>query len=633
MKKNDWILAISVAVYSFLFYDQAPGMNFLLFNIVLITLLTLRDRSVITKTSWLLAAVGSVISSACIAYYGPGVNIFANIVSLSLLSAYSFHPKTSVITSGCFAFYSFISAFIFMIIDGVERIDKRNKTGDSASSGFARFMLYGIPVLVFIIFFLMYKSSNALFDQFTKMINLDFISWGWIIFTLSGLMLMYGFFYHKRIKMIAQADENSSSDLDPLKERKAFAGLTPEQEIRSGLTLFIMLNILLLFVNILDTGYLISGNLPEGLSYSEFVHKGTGTLILSIIFAILIILFYFRGELNFKKGNSRLKFLAYFWILQNIFMIICTAQRNSLYIHEYSLTYKRIGVYLWLVLAVIGLLTTFVKILKLKSNWFLFRSNAWLFYGVLVISCFFSWDLIIAEYNIHRAVSEHKALDKYYLASLSNVVLPSLIEINASGSKPVTLEDTLTDSEFKSRLDADLYYFLSDSIKHDWRSFTFIDRKITREISALNDEGKIRSLNLPGRTYISFRNFEPISRLKELSISKTYFWNLNELEQFKELESLDLSSNGISTLEKLPRMDNLKRLNLSYNRLTKIDQITNAPNLEVLDISGNGGLINYIPLTKLKKLKQVIIGSISCENLEILQMALPRTEIIASLIN
>ena len=39
MKRNDWILLIAVAAYSFLFYEQSPGINFLIFTIVLLACL------------------------------------------------------------------------------------------------------------------------------------------------------------------------------------------------------------------------------------------------------------------------------------------------------------------------------------------------------------------------------------------------------------------------------------------------------------------------------------------------------------------------------------------------------------------------------------------------------------------
>ena len=46
MKKNDWILLISVVLYSFLFYNQFAGINYLIFNIALITGLWIKEKNV-----------------------------------------------------------------------------------------------------------------------------------------------------------------------------------------------------------------------------------------------------------------------------------------------------------------------------------------------------------------------------------------------------------------------------------------------------------------------------------------------------------------------------------------------------------------------------------------------------------
>ena len=94
MKKNDWLLLVSVLVYSFLFYQQSAGINFLLFNIVLVGCLIIKDPSSLKNKSWLAVAAGSIISSACIMYYSSPLAIVANILSLGILSVLSFRRET-----------------------------------------------------------------------------------------------------------------------------------------------------------------------------------------------------------------------------------------------------------------------------------------------------------------------------------------------------------------------------------------------------------------------------------------------------------------------------------------------------------------------------------------------------------
>lgn len=75
--------------------------------------------------------------------------------------------------------------------------------------------------------------------------------------------------------------------------------------------LFVMLNLMLLFINVLDVIYLyVSDSLPEGITHTQFVHNGVGMLILSIILGISIILYVFRNALHFDKDNRIIKALV-----------------------------------------------------------------------------------------------------------------------------------------------------------------------------------------------------------------------------------------------------------------------------------------------------------------------------------
>ncbi|MCW3083052.1 MAG: hypothetical protein JWP12_418 [Bacteroidetes bacterium] len=644
MKKNDVILIVSIILYSFLFYEQSAGINFLLFNAGLITLLIIRDKNVYRQKNWQLAAAGSLISATCITLYANGLSVTANIISLCALSAYSFRPKTSIITSICFSFASIIGSFVFMILDIIHRASKPVVINDKKQSG-SKWLIYSISFVIVLVFFLLYKSSNPLFDNFTKNINFDFISLRWVVFTLSGLFLLYGFFYHKVIRIISEREEAKPNDL--LLENssnKSIFNLSVENENRSGVVLLVSLNILLLLVNLLDANFMfINSTLPSGLTYSQFVHQGTGTLILSIIIAISIILYYFRSGLNFYSGNKQLKMLAYAWVFQNIFMICSTAFRNNLYIAEYSLTYKRIGVYVWLLLALIGLLTTFVKIFRVKSNWYLFRSNGWLFYAALVISCVFNWDVIVADYNIASAAKNNKAIDKFYLLDLSDKILPQLLSLenwdkNKKSEKmeiPLSEREFLpSDVSFNRFLSESVYKFLLSYQGRQWKSWNYSDRVIHDQIIALNREEKINRFDISSYEGVfSLASISELDGIKTLNLSGDFGFNLHELTPFKKLTALNLSDCNINSILSFPDLENLTSLDLSGNQITNLAMIRNAPNLEQLDLSKNENLHDFRSLLCLKKLKHLVIGNITQKGFDTLQMLFPDTKIVANIYN
>ena len=86
MKKNDYLLLIATGAYSFLFYKQNAGINFLLFNVILIALLTLKNVQLVKSKKWLWAFAMGLVSSAAIFVTSSALSSIANIVSLLLVS-------------------------------------------------------------------------------------------------------------------------------------------------------------------------------------------------------------------------------------------------------------------------------------------------------------------------------------------------------------------------------------------------------------------------------------------------------------------------------------------------------------------------------------------------------------------
>ncbi|MEE9350538.1 MAG: DUF4153 domain-containing protein, partial [Flavobacteriaceae bacterium] len=154
----------------------------------------------------------------------------------------------------------------------------------------------------------------------------------------------------------------------------------------------------------------------SGSVFSSQVHSGINALIASIVIAIIILLYVFRGDINFYKENKTLKRLAFAWIILNIILVLSIATKNGQYIYYFGLTYKRIGVLIYLTLAVTGLITTLLKIDQIKNIWYLLRINTKAAFVVLIIASTVNWDYHITNYNFNYA----KSMDFKYLIELSN---------------------------------------------------------------------------------------------------------------------------------------------------------------------------------------------------------------------
>lgn len=597
MKKNDWIFLSSTVLYSFLFYKQQVGINFLIFTIALLVGILIKNKSLFNSAIWKLAALGSLLSAACLAYDGSDLALIANIISLSLLSGLSVSVRSSVIFSLLFSAYSYVSAVVFMYLDWIERKQKANNL--NSHGYFKKFLLISIPLIVTLLFFQLYRASNPLFDVFAAKINFNFISLEWIVFTLGGLVLVYGFYYHKQVADLASFDEQGQINLKSA-PHESFILFGKEIQLQdenfSGIIMFLLLNGLLLLVNLLDANFIfIDHQLPKGMSYAEFVHQGTGAVIASILVAISIILFYFRGALNFDKHNKTIKLLAYIWILQNVLMLISTAFRNELYIAAYGLTYKRIGVYVYLLLSAIGLITTLIKILQVKSNHFLFRVNGWLFYGVLIIACFFQWDILITQYNINVPAQ----IEKTYLVNLSDKTLPQLFamennpalagkefinEAYVSAVEGYNYEELAPPASYEQELSRKLYQFMEMAEENSWQSWYYQQYETITTLQEMDNKRLIKTIDLS-----SYR-----------------VQTLSPLRSFRHIDTFKLIGNNIGISE-LSYFSEVRHLEIQNNNIKSLTGIHAMPKLEYLDISINP-ITDYSPLFEFKHLKKIVLN-------------------------
>jgi hypothetical protein len=199
-------------------------------------------------------------------------------------------------------------------------------------------------------------------------------------------------------------------------------------EYRIGLILIILVNALLLILNIIDINFIWFGfdsSRVSNLAY--FVHEGTYYLIISILLSMAILLYFFRGNINFYRKNHLLKYGAYLWIVQNGTMAVTLLLRNYYYIdYYYALSHKRIGVMIFILLVMIGLISMFEKIRSRKTTFYLFKVNSLAAFAVMILMCTFNWDVNIASFNLKNPDSD--AIDAAYLLTLSDDTLPILQE-------------------------------------------------------------------------------------------------------------------------------------------------------------------------------------------------------------
>ena len=476
LKTWGWLGA--TLLYSFLFYDQSAGINFLIFNAALVAAVFVLQPKLRAQRAVVAMATSCLLTAIAIVWHPTWIAILMNVVSLMGLSGLSQQPAGSLVVAWVNSGYSFIASPLRHTIGRFINIDAdltEKPTTTTAGITTDQLVSRGIPVLVVAIFFVLYTQASPTFSALFASISLDFISLWWVIFTLFGAYLLLVFFYPVVIHPLSRADLSTPNELVRRRASGIFNLVGLRYEYRSGWLLFMMLNALLFCFNAVDAFYLITLRLPEGVTYSAFVHQGVYTLIASVVLAIAVVMYFFRGNLNFLTGNHRLKYAAYLWIAQNAILVLAIAAKNFSYISEYGLTHKRIGVYLYLLLTLIGLLTTYWKVRNVKTNWFLFRRNAWLFYSVLVVFSLIDWSRLITRYNLTYLDSQKVDID--YLVNLPD----SNLDILANA-----LSTRRLNSPQRQRIKEGVYYFMEREAWEDWQSWNYTDHALYQRLQTRN---------------------------------------------------------------------------------------------------------------------------------------------------
>ena len=398
--KTHHCIFISALLFVILFYNEEIGLNLGVLGISYAVLSLFKTSIILKNRIFYLSFATSVLSSIAFAYYGDAISFVAEVSSLLLLSFKSkpTRLKTFMILP---VFMTSIFTSIYKFFMFKDWLPKRNVSGLWQKT--LAFVL--IPLLFAIVFFIIYSAGSnsfaAVFDDFNIDINL------WQIFCLSVLGLFIAFnFWNFAVERIIFKN-NHSLDNEFSKKRIAlqptFSFLDFNSERTSGVVSLAVLNIMLLFfigTYTHEQFYQIEKS-PDYMS--EETHNRVEAVIGSIIMAILVIMFYFKSYFNFDPKAYWLKVLAKLWIFLNLVLLIVTAAKNTEYLILHAFTYKKLGVYAFLLLSAIGLIVTFIKIQKKKTNAYLFNSMVWAFYGTVLACSFINWGGLITMQNSKRS--------------------------------------------------------------------------------------------------------------------------------------------------------------------------------------------------------------------------------------
>lgn len=460
------ISLITALLFSLLFFKQHFGLNLLVFSIITTVLLMVTYPKRFKELKVLLFALSYLLSATVVFIYHTQLALITNLFSFFVLLGAVIQSKTSIYVQLLNGFYTTIASFFTITF---QQFQEESSAVKRKQINYLYWLkMIGIPLIAVTVFVVLYRNANPYFNEVIQKIDLSFIDMQWILFTTLGYFLMFNILNPVMIESLTTADLETPNALTKNdKNNPSIESLYQENQL--GVVLFIVLNGLLVFFLVTDVLYLSSISEAKAPDLSKAVHEGIYALITSIVFAISIILYFFRGDLNFFDKNKHLRFVTYAWIGLNVILAVITSYKNYLYVAQFGLTYKRIGVFIYLSLALVGLLTTFIKVHNIYNFWYILRKNIQVAYLLLVVSTVINWDSLITYYNIEEA----KTTDLDYLINLSDnntIALKNYIEAHST-------KGIYTD---KIRIEEKYQHYIERLKANSWQELVYDNIKILK---------------------------------------------------------------------------------------------------------------------------------------------------------
>ncbi len=427
---------LGALLYVFLFWQQELGLNLLIFNILVIIIVYLTKGKKQLSLQTHISAIGVIWTALMVVINHSLFSIVIYFFNIAIFVGFSYSYDVRTI-------YTAILASFPKTLTAQFDASKNFLLGfkNSKFKPIFNFLKITIlPIIVLFIFHLIFKVANPIYKKYSEkyidsVINFlsklfENINFNIVFFYILGASIMIIFVYNGYIDYFKSPDKKQNDNIirkrKKLHIKKLTAGLRLENKI--GVAMIFMINALLLIINIIDINWIWFGKInTNSINLTQLVHQGTYMLILSIFLSMGIILYFFRRNQNFYAKNKVLKIGAFVWIFQNVILSISVALRNYHYIKNFGLAYKRIGVIIFLLLTIIGLILMFIKVKDKKSAFYLWRTNTWSLYFMMLFVVTFNWDVAIAKYNINP---KFRTIDRFFLYKLSDKALYVIIEKN-----------------------------------------------------------------------------------------------------------------------------------------------------------------------------------------------------------
>ena len=475
--------------YHLLFWQEALGINLVLFGTALIAIAYFKNRPLRLRPVHIFLMGLTLANAISVLWINT---LFSNTLFalLSLATFTSLHLKHDSV------FEAFLNGVFNIfnprqgVIPGLAGMLPTPKT-----RGALYLRLSAVPLIILTFYMVLFSAGNSIFNAWTEEFFSGFrrlfSNWTfeYTLFILLGVLITRWVWRTHWVRLLRVKAYNEWERKTGTPKPFVLMGL--KHEYLTAFMVLALLNLLFLAVNIIDIRWVwFRFYVPAEFSLKDFVHEGVGWLIFSLLVSMGLILFYFRGNLNLYRDNHKLKTLAYFWIFQNAILAVSVVIRTFYYIGFHGLAPGRIGVLIFLTMVLLGLSSLAWKIGHNYNNAYVVRVNTLFVIGVLGVSSLLPWNHIILRHNLaHGNVNE---IDVDYYLDLDPQVYPlvyenlDIIEAQIKGHQrnARTWINYSSLEDFREALRWRSEAYLRQRSKRSLASWTYADQKAVMALTA-----------------------------------------------------------------------------------------------------------------------------------------------------
>ncbi|MEP7251105.1 MAG: hypothetical protein ABI683_01960, partial [Ginsengibacter sp.] len=213
------LIASGALLFNFIFWNEKLGLNIIIFDVFICTSVFLvfpySTQSHVAK--WLFA--GHIISAVLVVLQNTIITKISFFVTLLLFVSFSQFLHRSAWYAGG----STLLNYLLLVPNFFKEIRSLPRPGINLPSWTKKFRLLIIPVLILLIFYIVYSSANAVLSTLTSQINglvqewfsefFDLFSPERIIFFGFGVAIIGGLLLNGRSTLFSDADMTQPDDL------------------------------------------------------------------------------------------------------------------------------------------------------------------------------------------------------------------------------------------------------------------------------------------------------------------------------------------------------------------------------------------------------------------------------------